>query len=366
MRRRSPRLLVLIGLVALATPPRAQTAWVNGTVTDAETGAPLPGAHVFVSGTLQGDATDAGGRFVFRADAPGSVQVTATMLGYGTASTTRLIRPGDVVGLAFRLPPVPLALREVEVVRSRDAAWERALARFRPEFLGETANAPLTEITNPEVLDLDADGDDGPLHAVARAPLVVENRALGYRVTFYDFALAIEENGRAWDGTLAFRDLCAERLCGPAVTQARERAYRGSLPHFLDALIAGMASDEGFLSERMDRPGQATRARLSVQPGRLSIRSARAPGPEARQARAGWEAEIGGALRVLYTREFDPRVDADAYQVSWLTAPGGALRLGPNGALLDAADVVRYGYWDWERVADLVPLDYRPAPPAGY
>ena len=356
-------LLLALALALPAAAPRAQAAWVHGTVTDAETGAPLPGAHVFVSGTSLGDAADAEGRFVFRVPAPRSAPLTATMLGYGTAAATRVLGPGEVVTVAFRLPPVPLALRGVEVVRSRDRAWEEALARFRPVFLGRTANAALAEIVNPEVLDFDA--GERTLRAVARAPLVVHNRALEYEVTFYDFALAVEGDGRAWDGTVSFRDVCGERLCGPAVARTRERAYRGSLPHFVDALLRGEAGDEGFLAERVERPGRATGNRLSINVGRGAVRATRAVSVDVRRAGAGWEAETGGALRVLYTGEFDARADDDAYQVSWLTAPDGVLRLGPDGALLDAAGVVRFGYWDWERVADIVPLDYRPAPPEG-
>ncbi|MDT0633205.1 carboxypeptidase-like regulatory domain-containing protein, partial [Rubrivirga litoralis] len=56
------RLLVACGVLALAPGALAQ-AVVTGRVVDAETGAPLPGVHVYLSGTTTGDVTDRGGAY---------------------------------------------------------------------------------------------------------------------------------------------------------------------------------------------------------------------------------------------------------------------------------------------------------------
>ena len=354
---------VLLALsLALAAAPRAQAARVTGTVTDAETGAPLPGAHVFVSGTSVGDAADARGRFEIAVD-PGPARLTATMLGYGTAQTDRLLRDGDAVSVAFRLPPDELALAEVEVVGSRDPAWARALARFRPVFLGVTPNAERTALANPGVLDL-AYEPGRSLEAVARAPLVVRNDALGYEVTFYDLHLTAARADWAWIATVSYRDLCDERACGERVAADRARAYRGSPDHFLRALVQGRLGDAGFEARRVGGPGRHGGSLFGAV-GKLLGLGGGDDGVEVRPTPFGWEVETGGALRVEYGRERDGRDGEDGPQVSWLVADDGVLRLSRDGALLEPDDVVRYGYWDWERAADAVPRDYRPAPPPG-
>lgn len=353
-------LLLLATALLGAAPARAQDAWVAGVVTDAETGEPLPGAHVFVSGTLRGDAADRAGRFGFRV-VPGPALVTATMLGYGTASTERLLQPGDTLALGFWLTPQPLALGAVEVVDRQDEAWRRTLQTFRPVFLGGSSRADETALQNPEVLHLAL--EDGTLRARTEAPLVVRNLALGYEITFHDLDFAATGTAWGWDATIAFRDLCAEWPCAPVIVEERERAYAGSVQHFLDALVAGRHEEEGFRVRRVTAPGKSGSS-ITGAIGRALGLSRGAPPDEvaARPTPYGWEVETGGALRVEYERERDGRTPDGGPQVSWLTAEDERLRLAPSGALLDPDAVVRYGYWDWERVADHLPADYRPPP----
>ena len=79
------RWLSLVALL-IAAPLGAQTAWISGTVSDAETGAPLAGALVFLDGTAAVDTADAAGRFVFTATAPLATSVVAVRHGFGTAT----------------------------------------------------------------------------------------------------------------------------------------------------------------------------------------------------------------------------------------------------------------------------------------
>ena len=350
-----PALRLALALAALA-PASAlgQGARVSGTVVDAETGAPLPGAHVFAAGTSVGDAADGAGRFAFSAR-PGPARLTATMLGYTTAQADRPLAPGDTVAVAFRLSPSAVPLGEVDVVTSPDAAWARALRVFRPVFLGATPNAERTAVLNPEVLDLSYERGRA-LEASAAVPLVVRNEALGYELTFYDFRLEAEGADRAWGSVLAYRDLCGGGACGPGVEAARARAYAGSVDHFLTSLVRGRLDEAGFAVRRVSGPGRHGGALLGAIGKLFGLGGDDAV--EARPAPHGWDVETGGALRVAFDGE--PAAHGGGPQVSWLTAEGGVLRLGPDGVPLDPDAFVRYGHWDLERVADAVPRDYRP------
>src|SRR5690606_16267299 len=61
-----------------------QTGVVQGTVTDARTGAPLTGVQVSVAGTGEGELTNAQGRYTIQNVPAGQVTISAQSLGYGT------------------------------------------------------------------------------------------------------------------------------------------------------------------------------------------------------------------------------------------------------------------------------------------
>ena len=80
--------LVLSG----AVPARAQTVQVSGTVVD-ETGAGVPGATVQLAGPSSREfaTSGQGGAYQFSSVAPGTYQLTATIVGFATASAGNVV-----------------------------------------------------------------------------------------------------------------------------------------------------------------------------------------------------------------------------------------------------------------------------------
>lgn len=85
-----------------AGPAAARQMLVHGTITDASTGGPLPGAHVVArragsadtaSGAIRGTSTDADGRYRIDGLPPGAYVLTVSAVGYET--TERDVRLGD-------------------------------------------------------------------------------------------------------------------------------------------------------------------------------------------------------------------------------------------------------------------------------
>src|SRR5690606_668160 len=74
-------LAVLLLLAAQAATALAQTA-VTGTVRDADTGEPLPGASVVVAGTTRGTTTAGDGTFRLDLDFRGGEPVAALVFSY--------------------------------------------------------------------------------------------------------------------------------------------------------------------------------------------------------------------------------------------------------------------------------------------
>ena len=71
-------LLVMVLVPALALAQGTLT----GTVTDAASGDPLPGANVIIEGQPYGGATDLDGAYTIEGVPPGTYNVTASVIGY--------------------------------------------------------------------------------------------------------------------------------------------------------------------------------------------------------------------------------------------------------------------------------------------
>ena len=67
---------------------------IRGTVTDRDTGDPLPGANVVIKGTVRGAATDVDGRFVIPNVAPGQYTLVISYLGYRTEEVPVTVAEG--------------------------------------------------------------------------------------------------------------------------------------------------------------------------------------------------------------------------------------------------------------------------------
>lgn len=351
-------------LLLLASGAAAQPAIVAGTVRDAE-GAPLAGASVYLSGTTRGDATDETGRFRIEAVPPGAYRLVASLVGYTLATQDLVLSPAEAAQAHLRLGPSTLDLDAVAVEARADRNWARKLSWFTTVLLGETANAEQARILNPEVLDLRRRW--GTLRAEAAAPLVIENRALGYRLTYDLHEFEASSTRIRYHGDERFEALTPTDSAEAARwSAARERAYRGSLRHLLRALLAGDAEAEGFsLTLSRDdpfRPAPVSPER-PVRASSLLHLDADGWGTLRIRGRLGVayraEAEDPAYLRSEWFRERRRRplrVQRSAIRAR------GTVRIDPQGTTGDPFALVSTGYFAFERLADLVPEDYVPVP----
>ena len=372
-------LLCLVPIARVQDIARAQDAGpLTGRVVEAGTGAPLVGVNVFIAETTIGTTTDGAGRFEIRSlPARRTFDLVASMIGFETA-----VRPlrRDPLPFTLTLLPKTIQLGEVEVVSS-NRAWQENLTRFVQLLFSSTENAAQCTLQNPEVLDLAV--RDGILEAHARTPLDIENRALGYRLQFHDLELTGHEDRLQWGGALQFIEMDDAKQ-RRKWEKNRRKAYAGSPRHFLAALIAGTALDEGFTAFHVDRPGHLDQRIPVRETGIASIyfddtRPVLTPGPTPATRRLSFD----GALLVLYNEEAEPRRYVDYqqrrelrdvtrgeetagrlhrrdYQVSWLVLEGTYLVVDTDGHEYGPGTLRRYGFWAWERMGEMLPFDYRP------
>ncbi|WP_419950433.1 YfbK domain-containing protein [Candidatus Palauibacter sp.] len=112
--------------LAIGTPApsgaQSDTGTVRGTVVDAESIAPVPGAQVFVAGTVIGTLTDGTGGYSLTNVPAGEQVVTVRLIGYRELSRRVTVVAGQTVEVDFAVEQTTLRLRDVVVTGVVDAA----------------------------------------------------------------------------------------------------------------------------------------------------------------------------------------------------------------------------------------------------
>lgn len=359
---------VLSGSSLQAQPTRIA---ISGMVTDEETGVPLTGAHVFIASSMVGTTTDLEGRYALDNVPLGAHRLYVSMLGFEDDFLDIMVRTSEPLSFDFRLTPAVLSVGEITVEAEQDRRWRRRLERFTREFIGETPNAQVTTILNPEVLDFENSG--GTFRAVAASPLLIENRALGYRVQYFlrDFESI---PGRVkYDGEGLYEELEPESLEQAQQWEAKRReAFMGSFRHFLLALIAGRTEAQGFMTYSRPSTGGGPGDSFSAGSAIASQRFPLDPGELLSPSDVPNEyiLDFEGHLEIVYTGETEdpayqewrmrPERSNPRFQTSWTFLNHGPALVDYKGDTLDPYAVVFMGYLAFQRVANEPPREYRP------
>ncbi len=322
--------------VAVALLPTALVAQtVSGIVTDQD-GAPLSDAAVFVEGTTHGDIADRTGGFAIRVPGAGTWVLVVSHLGYAPVGYTLHMSSDASLDIGrVVLTTISIGLPGLEIVATRKNE-KRYARRFEKDLMGSTAAAKRATIMNPDVLSY-YETQSG-FRVVASQPIIVENRATGYRSTVH---LHRYERFHMDDAFRLVSRVFFEEMATPNRRQRRLRTqlYAGSLQHFLWAWHHRRVRDEGFIVHSRV-PVPATDNGLASAPGvgPLIIEYDAAP-DKAYQA-------FSERVRVPYP--FSPE-----RQISRIQFADGMMVVAANGH--SHTEVSQEGYWAFRGIGDRVP-----------
>ena len=379
-----PLALTLIALVFAPTALQAQpqtprgTAILTGTVTDAETGDPLADANVFIAESTRGTATDADGRFRLENVPLGAQRLYVSVIGYEPQAQNLNLREARVHLIDFALQPTVIEGEGVVVEAERDAKWQRRYERFVRQFIGETPNAQQTEIQNPEVLAFD--GGVGTLEAEAAEPLVIENRALGYRIQYFLEDFKTTPTRTQYDGEPLYEELEGTPAEQIEWAERRRTAFLGSFHHLLLAMLAGETEAQGFriFSRPSSGNGLAGNSPFGQQRSMSNQRFPIETGDilEAGETDNERTLDFQGMVEVIFLGETETdayktwraqvsgsgfaRSRAPKYQTSQFWLERGPATVDYKGEVVDPYGVTVSGFFAFERVGDQLPKEYRP------
>ncbi|WP_350292531.1 carboxypeptidase-like regulatory domain-containing protein [uncultured Croceitalea sp.] len=225
---------------------------VSGYVYDNSTKEPLLGVSIFYDGSTIGTITDDKGYFKLTTSGRMAGNLIINFLGYETVILSET-KNGDL-GTIF-LNEKPLELKEVVLLPD---TWSRRkkLRIFRKEFLGSTNASYKCKILNEEDIRFYYNATENRLYAYAKKPILIDNKYLGYRVTYNlidfeaDFFNQVDDEppvtkATYMAGTLFFKDLNTTKPKKKYIKN-RESSYYGSGIHFMRSLARQNLDTEGF------------------------------------------------------------------------------------------------------------------------
>ena len=135
--------LTLLALSWISVGQAQET--ISGTVTDAITGDPIPGASVFIANTSIGTATDFDGKFSLSISDPAGKTLVVSFIGF---STSRTVLDGSEQNLEIQLYEDANALDEVVVLGSTIAQERKKLGNA----ITTVKSAVLNKVAPPNVI----------------------------------------------------------------------------------------------------------------------------------------------------------------------------------------------------------------------
>lgn len=350
---------------------------VSGTVYD-ENNQPLNNANVFLDGTTIGVSSDIDGNFKLESIPPGYYDIVFSHVGYENAVYQIAENNGGARIQNHQMELDLGQLEEVEVISNRirrtENSWLTHYTTFKQELLGQSENAEKCVIENPEALNFTFDESKDILIAYSQHPLQIRNDALGYRINYFLESFKKEGNDLRYRGKIRFRN--SEPLNGSEKREwrrARKDSFYGSFNHFKQSLLNGELRKEGFRIYKLrsiDNYEVLKENELDVSDiihfkgDHYELDFKNYMVVEYRKEKESERFLNKSAfVEVLYSESISPNgilIKEPGPQISVIRLLRGSVRLDLSGEIMDRFGITTYGYWSWERTADLVPINYDP------
>ncbi|WP_410220529.1 carboxypeptidase-like regulatory domain-containing protein [Pedobacter sp.] len=395
-------LFIQINVVAMAQ----NSFTISGIVKDKRES--LPGAGIYIGNTKISTMSNNEGKFMLPNLSPGNYDVIVKMIGYKPfVQNVEVLNKNIQMNIVLEESEISLK----EVVIKPDPNRLAYLRLFYELFLGQSPNAKQCKVLNSEVLQVDYNQKDRVLSLKSDDFLIIENKALGYRLKYllqyfeYDYRTQII----FYAGYPYFEELQGSKSKHRKWQKMRNEAYYGSYVHFFKSLAKGTAQQEGFIINKLITIPNKNRLPDSLINAKIkqitnNMRSINVLTFTKSDSLAFWSKErskpktismlsraqvntdtlvktyntevkylnFSDELYIAYTKAQEDReyanlnfsmskpMDYANYQVSVVQKLSPHIFFFNNGNVADPRSMLFKGYWSYKKIAELLPLEFEP------
>lgn len=280
------------------------------------------------------------------------------------------------------LEPEVVALQETVVQAISKEDWLYYYQTFLRLFLGNNEAAKKCKIENSKDLRFKYDKNTRQLSAISRNPLIITNNYLGYKIEYdlVDFNINFKSNYVLTLGTALFTELKSSASKEKKWQENRRKSYLGSVTHFMKAVYDNKIEEEGYDVKRLirkDNPEYIKFKEETLLGGRIEgkvppkiityLVNQKVPSDSLKIVDNNDQyLNFKGLYSVEYKNE---KEDLDyakqngakyiSNQLSIFAIKSDLLKIEENGTYYHPANLVVEGYWSWEKIANMVPMDYK-------
>ena len=341
-----------------------QAAFIlSGKVMNASGNTPLQGASVFAQNTTYGTATDAAGNFKLWLPA-GGYDIIVTFTGYSTESK-RITTSDKDTELFFEMRPKEKEIEGVSVVSTNEVkdGFTKYGNFFLEQFIGKNIPPGQCNIVNKDVLKFFYSKKRNRLKVTAATPLQIENKQLGYNITYaidsftHDYSTEVS----LYTGYPLFEEMTPQNdLQKSQWDTARQHAYKGSILHFMRSLYQKQLKEQGFEIQFLVNHADKEKA-ITVKDfyGAMNYQmdySTHTVLIKPNQYNVGVIYNKEKPAAGFLSENADEPKDFQFSVVSFL--PEDAIVIEQNGYYFEQDNITFHAYWTWDKVGNLLPYNY--------
>ncbi|MBS1524418.1 MAG: carboxypeptidase regulatory-like domain-containing protein [Bacteroidetes bacterium] len=219
---------------------------VTGTILSKPDKKPVRDVSVFLNNTTTGSKTAKNGVFTFENVPAGKYKLVVSCIGFEVYTQLLTVANANIQLPTIELMAKTIALKEVKIKARDSRLRQRDLALFIKDFIGTSDLASECIILNPDVLDLDYDNATATLTASSDDFLVIENKALGYRIKCLLTNFKSDSLMLNYQGSAMFELMSGTPSQEAGWEKKRRSVYEGSLTNFLRSLPGDGLEEKGF------------------------------------------------------------------------------------------------------------------------
>lgn len=332
--------------------------WVKGVVLNDGNDKPLSKASVYINNSTLGTVTNDSGKFEIWIPESGFYELIASYVGFESLSYP--LKGGETnLNITFRVKRKVEAMRSVVVLDKETR--KRWMAIFMENFIGISLPASTCKLLNPEEVFFESIPKKGVLHAFSYVPLEIINKTYGYRIFFQLEAFHFDRQLQQtyFYGYTRFEELKDSGEVAKKYIRNRERYYEGSTLNFYHSLLEGNLKSNHF---SVYLRGSEKSPFFAVSDSGL-IKTDSSLGELGKYL--GWKdklvvkyEKVPNGYAYLQRKVFLP-LSNNGVQSS-ITKLVDTVYIDPNGGLKNPLDVQMGGYWEYEKLGNMLPMNYRP------